>query len=353
MQAKQRSATFNQVSTRLIAIGLFVSAAGCSSSTPIQTAEPSEQATPQQEIVIDGSSTVYPLTDEIVKEYQFEKENEPQITVNFSGTGGGFRKFCAGETDINNASRPILTAEMESCKANGVEYIELPVAYDALTVVVHPSNTWVDQITVEDLKKIWEPAAAGKITRWSQVNPAWPDRPINLYGAGGDSGTFDYFTEAVMGEAKASRSDYTASEDDEILVRGVRRDPDALGYFGYAYFEENQAMLKALAIDNGAGAIAPSADAVRAGQYQPLARPLFIYVNPASVQNKPALKALVSYYLAQAPFAAEVVGYVPLPDEAYSIALEHFNNSRLGSVFAGKSQTDLSIDELLTKEATY
>ncbi len=324
---------------------------GCSAS-PNSTVDATDaQSSPQATILIDGSSTVYPLTDEVVKELQFENENAPEITVSFSGTGGGFRKFCAGETDISNASRPILADEMAACRASGIDYIEIPVAYDALTVVVHPDNDWLDSLTVDELKAIWEPAAEGSITRWSQIRPGFPDQPLELYGPGRDSGTFDYFTEAITGESEASRTDYTASEDDTELVQGVVENPYALGYFGYAYYKDSQQKLKAVAIDSGEGSITPSDETVISGDYHPLARPLFIYVNADAAQAKPELSTFVEYYLNNVRFLATVVGYVPLPNEAYNIAMEHFQSGRVGTVFEGKSQTNLTIEDLLEKEA--
>jgi phosphate transport system substrate-binding protein len=197
-----------------------------------------------QTVKVDGSSTVFPITEAVAEDFQKAKRGKVRVTVGISGTGGGFKKFCRGETDVSNASRPILKAEMEDCRKNGVEYIELPVAYDALTVVVNPKNSFIKSMTVAELKKIWEPAAQGKITRWNQVNPSWPNAPIKLFGAGADSGTFDYFTEAINGKSKASRGDFTASEDDNVLVQGVSRDVNALGFFGYAYYIENRDKLK-------------------------------------------------------------------------------------------------------------
>ncbi|HEY9601988.1 MAG TPA: PstS family phosphate ABC transporter substrate-binding protein, partial [Allocoleopsis sp.] len=228
-------------------------------------------------IKIDGSSTVYPITEAVAEDFQKQTRGAAKVTVGISGTGGGFKKFCAGETDISDASRPILAAEMEKCKAAGIEYIELPVAYDALTVVVNPQNNWVSSITVAELKKIWGPAAQGKVTNWNQVRQGFPDAPLKLFGPGADSGTFDYFTEAVNGKAKASRTDYTPSEDDNILVQGVSRDKNALGYFGVAYYEANKSKLKAVAIDGGKGPVLPSLKTVQDATYQPLSRPLFIY----------------------------------------------------------------------------
>ncbi|MDQ5914444.1 MAG: phosphate transport system substrate-binding protein, partial [Pseudomonadota bacterium] len=204
-----------------------------------------------QVIKIDGSSTVYPITEAVAEEFQKAKKNAIKVTVGISGTGGGFKKFCRGETDFSNASRPITAKEMEDCKAAGVQYVEMPVAFDALTIVINPKNTFLKQVTVEEMKKLWEPAAQGTVTKWSQVNPAWPDAPVKLFGAGADSGTFEYFTEAMVGKAKSSRGDYTASEDDNVLVQGVSRDKGGIGYFGFAYYIENQAKLKAAAIWNG------------------------------------------------------------------------------------------------------
>ena len=252
-----------------------------------------------QVIKIDGSSTVYPVTEAVAEEFQ--KANKGlKVTVGVSGTGGGFKKFCRTETDISNASRPISASEMADCKAAGVEYFELPVAFDALTVVINPRNTWLKQATVAELKKMWEPSAQGKVMRWNQVNPAWPDQPMKLFGAGSDSGTFDYFTEAIVGKSKSSRGDFTASEDDNVLVQGVAGDVNAIGYFGYAYYAENQGKLKALPIieKDGKPAVSPSPETVIAGTYQPLARPIFIYVNAKSLA-KPEVKKFVDFFMAQ------------------------------------------------------
>ncbi|ASC70859.1 Putative substrate binding domain of ABC phosphate transporter [Halomicronema hongdechloris C2206] len=323
---------------------------GCSQApTPDSGAEAANGAA----ITIDGSSTVYPITNEIAQEFQFEHSAAPPITVSFSGTGGGFRKFCAGETDISNASRPITPDEMETCKAAGIEFIELPVAYDALTVVVHRDNDWANDITLEELQTLWQSEAEGTISTWKQIRETWPDQPINLYGPGEDSGTYDYFTEVATGESGESRQDYTASEDDMELVRGVRTDPNALGYFGYAYYEESRAALKALAIDGGEGPVLPSDDTVRDGTYQPFARPLFIYVNAAAAEANPHLQAFVEYYLANARHLVQVVGYVPLPDQAYALALDHFQGRQIGTVFDGQAQPGLTIEALLQKEAAF
>jgi phosphate transport system substrate-binding protein len=304
-----------------------------------------------QVVKVDGSSTVYPVTEAVAEEFQ--KANKGlKVTVGVSGTGGGFKKFCRAETDISNASRPISASEMKDCKAAGVEYFELPVAFDALTVVINPRNTWLKQATVAELKKMWEPAAQGKVTRWNQVNPTWPDQPIKLFGAGSDSGTFDYFTEAIVGKSKSSRGDFTASEDDNVLVQGVAGDVNAIGYFGYAYYAENTGKLKALPIveKEGKPAVSPSEQTVLAGTYQPLARPIFIYVNAKSMA-KPEVKKFIDFYMTQGAKMAKEVKYVPLPAEAYKTALEHIAKGKKGTVFGGKNEVGITITELLKREA--
>lgn len=304
-------------------------------------------------IKIDGSSTVYPITVAIAKEFKASVANKVEIKVGISGTSGGFEKFCARETDITDASRPILSAEMEACNKNSVRYIELPIAFDALTVAVNRQNNWAKDISVAELKKMWEPAAQGKIIRWKQVRPQWSEQPLNLYGAGQKSGTFDYFTEAVVGKVRASRTDYTASEDDDVLVERVSRDPNALGYFGFAYYEANIRKLKALAVDNGFGAVLPSRQTVEKAQYQPLSRPLFIYVNARSAQTKPAVKDFVDFYIDKAPTLVSSVGYVSLPAEGYHLDYVHFNRGKVGTVFEGEAQLNLTIGELLRKQAKF
>ncbi len=324
-----------------------------SPSSPTATNAANTATVTTNQILVDGSSTVYPISEEAALEYEFGKQGTPGIKVQFSGTSGGFKKFCAGETDISNASRPIKKAEMALCKANGVEYIEIPVAYDALTIVVHPSNTWVDSITIDELKKVWEPEAEGTITKWSQVRSGWPDRPLMLFGPGKDSGTFDYFTEAVVGKSGSSRKDYEDSEDDNVLARGVKRNPDALAYFGYAYYEENEKSLKAVPVDSGKGAVLPSNTTVIDGSYAPLARPLFIYVSKKSLTNKPELKAFVEFYILNAETIAKTVGYTPLPDEAYALALEHFKQGKVGTVFNGEAKPGMTIETLLKQETAF
>lgn len=301
-------------------------------------------------VKIDGSSTVYPITEAVAEDFQKLKKNAIKVTVGISGTGGGFKKFCRGETDISDASRPILAKEMEICREAGIQYVELPIAYDALTVVINPQNDWAKTLTVADLKKIWEPGAWGKLKSWKDVNPAFPDVPLKLYGPGADSGTFDYFTEAVVGKSKSSRGDYTASEDDNVLVQGVSRDKGGLGYFGFAYYLENQKKLKAVGIDGGKGPVMPSPEAVENGTYAPLSRPIFIYVN-AKAMDKPEIVEFVEFYLKNASKLVKEVKYVPLPQKAYDIAGEHFKHKKLGTVFGGKEEVGLKIEELLKREA--
>ena len=303
-----------------------------------------------QIVKIDGSSTVYPITEAVAEDFQKLKKNAIKVTVGISGTGGGFKKFCRGETDISNASRPILAKEMDACKETGVQYVELPIAYDALTVVINPQNDWAKTLTIADLKKIWEPGAQGKLKSWKDVNPAFPDVPLKLYGPGADSGTFDYFTEAVVGKAKSSRGDYTASEDDNVLVQGVTRDKGGLGYFGFAYYIEIQKKLKAVGVDGGKGPVLPSPEAVENGTYAPLSRPIFIYVNAKSI-DKPEIREFIEYYLKNAPKLVKEVKYVALPQKAYDIAGEHFKHKKLGTVFGGKEEVGLKIEDLLKREA--
>jgi phosphate transport system substrate-binding protein len=302
-------------------------------------------------VKVDGSSTVFPITEAVAEEFQKTVRGAVRVTVGISGTGGGFKKFCRGETDLQDASRPIQSGEMETCRTNGISYIELPVAFDALTIAVSPQATWVDHLTVDELKRIWEPSAQGRVMKWSQIRPTWPDIPLKLFGAGSDSGTFDYFTEAVVGKAKASRGDYTASEDDNTLVQGISHDKQALGYIPYAYFEPNQQRLKAVAIDGGKGPVLPSRETVENGMYQPLSRPLFIYVN-AKAAERPEVKRFVEFYLTQVGTLAPQVKYVPLPAQAYDLAFAHFRNGKVGTAFQGASMIGIKIEELLRREAT-
>ena len=287
-------------------------------------------------IKIDGSSTVYPITEAVAEEYQIENQGATQVTVGVSGTGGGFKKFCSQDeavrTNISNASRPIKEEEMAMCEAAGVEYIEIPVAYDAITVVANPENP-IESMTVEELNQIWGPEAEGQVTNWSQINPEWSDAEFVLYGPGADSGTFDGFTDKINGEEGASRTDYTPSEDDNVLVQGVTSDPNALGYFGYSYYEENQDQLKAIAIDNGDGAVTPSVETVRDGSYQPLSRPIYIYVNSAAAE-RPEVAEFVEFYLTNAEGLVPEVGSVPLTAEEYQEAIAKFQNGETGTTAA-------------------
>jgi phosphate transport system substrate-binding protein len=304
----------------------------------------------QEKIIkIDGSSTVYPITEAVAEEFQKLMKGSVKVTVGISGTGGGFKKFSRGETDISDASRPITKKEIDASKEAGIDYIELPVAYDGLAVMVNPKNNWVTSMSVAELKKIWEPEAEGKILKWNQVNPAWPDAPLKLYGPGVDSGTFDYFTEAIVGKARMSRGDFTASEDDNVLVQGIASDRGGLGFFGYAYYAENPDKLKLVAIDGGRGPIQPSEKTVMDGTYSPLSRPIFIYVNKKSAE-RPEVKEFVEFYLKNAPKLVKEVKYIPLPDKAYKLASERFSKRVTGTVFGGEAKIGMKVEDLLKLE---
>lgn len=272
------------------------------------------------EIKVDGSSTVYPITEAIAEEFR-TSQPAVRVTVGVSGTGGGFKKFGRGEIDINNASRPIKEKEAEICKESNISYLDLKVAFDGLAVIVNKENTWIESITVEELKKLWEPAAQGKITKWNQIRKEWPNEEIHLYGPGVASGTYDYFTEVVVGESGSSRGDYTASEDDNVLVQGIMGDKNAIGFFGYAYFVENSTNLKLVGVDNGKGAVLPSEETIRTGTYAPLARPVFVYVT-STAAKRPEVAAFLTYYLENAGTIVSEVGYVPLPAEDYKESLK-------------------------------
>lgn len=291
---------------------------------------------------IDGSSTVFPLTEVITAEFQQSDQGGARIIATISGTGGGFKKFCRGETDIQNASRPIRPEEMDACAANAVQYYELPVALDAVTVVVSLANTWVETMTLTELKRIWEPAAQGTITRWNQVRASWPDAPLRLFGAGPDSGTFDYFTQMIVGNAKASRSDYASSEDDTTLAWGVARDGHALGYIPYTYFDAHKTRLRPVLLDEGKGPIAPDPETIERDLY-PLTRPVFIYVSQKSAARR-AVRQVVEYYLLQAPMVAREVNFVPLPPQAYAKAEERFRGGILGTAY-NNAFARLTIDD--------
>ena len=289
---------------------LAVVFAGCSTPSSTTPSAPTLSGT----IEIDGSSTVYPITEAVAEEF---RKIHPQMRINvgISGTGGGFKRFVVGETQISDASRPIKDSEKELATKNNIEWIEMRVAYDGLSVMVNPQNTWVTSMTTAELKKLWEPSST--IKRWNQLRPEWPDRPINLYGPGTDSGTFDYFTEAINGKEDASRADFTASEDDNVLVQGIAGDPNALGYFGYAYYVENKDKLKLVAVDAGKGAVLPSEQSILNGTYAPLSRPIFIYVNKAALA-RPEVKEFIRFYMTEGPKLVSEVGYVPMPANVYS-----------------------------------
>ncbi|MCS6923605.1 MAG: PstS family phosphate ABC transporter substrate-binding protein [Fimbriimonadales bacterium] len=325
---------------------VVVSLAACGKQESAQSSQPSEtKSALTGRISIDGSSTVLPISEALAEEFR-NQHPQVEITVGKSGTGGGFKKFANGEIDITGASRPIREEEDALCKQNGIEYIEIPIAYDAMAVVVNPQNTWCDYLTVAELKKIWEPAAQGKITRWSQVRPGFPDEPLVLFGAGTDSGTFDYFTAAIVGKEKASRGDYNPSEDDDILVQGVARTKGALGYFGLAYYENNQDKLKLVAIDNGKGPVKPSRETVLDGTYQPLARPLFLYVNVKAL-DRPEVAEFIKFALQNAGKLSDEVGYIGLPEQVYELVAQRVEKRIKGSAFgAHGSQVGVKLEDL-------
>jgi phosphate transport system substrate-binding protein len=307
------------------------------------------RAEAQAAIKIDGSSTVFPISEAYAEEFQIQKRGKVRVTVGVSGTGGGFKKFCRGETDIANASRPITAEEMELCRKAGIKYMELPIAFDALTVVINPKNTWAKTLTIAELRKMWEPAAQGRITNWKQIRSSFPDEKLMLFGPGADSGTFDYFTEAVNGKAKASRGDFTASEDDNTLVQGVENNKGALGYFGFAYYAAHKDKMTAVAVDAGKGPVLPSLENVTNATYTPLSRPLFIYVRDTAA-SRPEIKEFVQFLMSRGDLVAEV-GYLPLPKQAYALSLKHFQDGRVGSVFGGVPKIGITIDQLLAMEA--
>lgn len=293
-------------------------------------------------VKIDGSSTVFPISQAAAEGFQKSTGGKMRVTVGVSGTGGGFQKFCRGETDISNASRPILKKEIDACKKAGIKYIELPIAYDGITVVVNPQNNWAKNLTTAELKKMWEPAAQGKINNWSQIRSGFPNAPLRLFGPGTKSGTFDYFTEAINGKSKQSRPDFTASEDDNSLVSGVSRDKNAIGYFGYSYYAQNKNKLKAVAV-NG---VLPSEATIKSGKYTPLSRPIFIYVNAKSA-DKPEVKQFVQYYMKNGARIVGSVKEVSLPGNAYSSLLNRFNKKQTGSVFGGDEKIGVTVAQLL------
>jgi phosphate transport system substrate-binding protein len=302
----------------------------------------------QSTVHIDGSSTVYPITEAVAEDFQAAEKNKTNVVVGISGTGGGFKKFCRGEIDVVNASRPILTKEMDECRKANIKYIELPIAFDALVVVVQKNNSFINDISVEELKKIWAPESKGAVMKWSDVRAGLPTTPLKLYGAGTDSGTFDYFTEAIVGKAKSSRSDYTASEDDNVLVQGVSKDKGGLAYFGFAYYIENQSKLKALGIKANATAkaVLPSEQTVTDASYQPLSRPLFIYVSADAVK-KPEVDRFVQFYLKNAAKLTREVKYFPLKKEDYEHASRNYTSRKVGTAFGGEPKIGVKVSDLL------
>lgn len=302
-------------------------------------------------IKIDGSSTVFPITEAVAEEFQKEQKGKVKVTVGISGTGGGFKKFCRAESDVQDASRPISDKEMADCKTANIKYVELPVGFDAIVIVVNPKNDWLKDISLDQLKKMWEPSAQATITKWNQIDAKWPNEKIKLYGAGSDSGTFDYFTEAVVGKAKSSRGDYTASEDDNTLVQGVSSDKFALGYIPLAYYEENKKKLKVLAVVGKSGKpVLPSKETVEKGTYEPFSRPLFIYVSENALK-KAEVKKFAEYYLTSAPTLVPEVKYIALPAQAYKLGLERIQKNKFGTSFSGHSEVGMKIEEVLKKEA--
>lgn len=294
-------------------------------------------------VLVDGSSTVFPITEAMAEEY---RKVSPRVfvTVGLSGTGGGFKKFCVGDTDINDASRTIKASEEGQAKENGIDYVELPIAFDGISVVVNKNNSFVDSLTAAELKQIWQPGST--VSRWSDVRSEWPDQPINLYGPGTDSGTFDYFTEAINGKSKACRPDFTASEDDNVLVQGVAGDPNSLGFFGYAYYKENADKLKVIPVDGGSGPVTPSLDTIGDGSYQPLSRPIFIYVGVKAAE-RPEVREFTEFYLENVASIVEEVGYVPLPDATYDLVKKRFADRVTGSAFNNRETIGVSLEELI------
>ena len=300
-------------------------------------------------IEIDGSSTVYPITEAVAEEFQ--KETGIKVTVGVSGTGGGFKKFCRGDTVISDASRPIKAKEIKKCQEAGIDFIEIPVAFDALTVVVNPQNDWAKEMTPEELKMMWEPDAQGKVTNWNQVRAGFPDVPLKLYGPGADSGTFDYFTEAIIKKSKAIRGDFTASEDDNVLVQGVAGDKGGIGYFGLAYFEENKDKLTGVKVKNAQGEfVEPSVANAANGKYNPLSRPLFIYLNATKAAFDPKVKKFVDFYLKHAGKMSAEVGYVPFSNAEYAAITNHYKTLKTGTAFK-KPAIGLSVNEILSLSA--
>ena len=335
-----------------VAAAFAMAAAACSGGTNQAPQEGGEA--PAVLITVDGSSTVFPIAEAVAEEFGKANPNMRTPTVGISGTGGGFQKFCRGETDISNASRPIKPAEIEACQKAGIEYIEVPIAYDGLAIVVNPKNSWATTITVAELKTLWSPEAQGKVMRWNQIRSSWPNREIRLFGAGVDSGTYDYFTEATVGKEGASRGDFPSSEDDNVIVQGVASDELALGFLPLAYVEANRERLRIVPVedgkaDNGAGPIVPSSETVRNGTYQPLSRPLFVYVSRKAADRR-EIQQFVEMFFSRTDLVKEV-GYIELTPQINELVRAHFVNRRVGTAFGqGGSQVGMTLETLLARE---
>ena len=345
-------ANFVALAVLLLAGVLALAVVGCGGGDATEVPTAPERATQLTgDISIDGSSTVFPITEAMAEEFGNATDGKVRITVGVSGTGGGFKKFCAGETIISDASRPIKQSEVDLCAEAGIEYIELPVAIDGLSIMVNPENDFVECMTIDELNTIWRPEAeegeAEEVTKWSQVRDGWPDEDIRLYGPGTDSGTFDYFTEVVSGEGGASRGDFLPSEDDNVLVTGIAGDRGSLGYFGYAYYAENADRLKLVGVDGGTGCVFPAEETINNGSYSPLSRPLFIYVSSDAL-NQPHVKAFVEFYLDQGnQQLVSETGYIPFPDTIYDLALAKFQNGTSGAAFGGDARLSGTVEEVL------
>ncbi len=319
-------------------IAALLALAACSS-------EPEAPVGPQP-IRVDGSSTVFPVSQAVATAFAGTEGAAP-VEVNQSGTSAGFDKFCAGEIDVAGASRSIRTREIMACFRAGVRYVEVPIAFDGITIIVHPSNP-VNAITIEELRAIWQQSAEGTVTTWRSANAAWPDQPLTLFGPGGESGTYDYFVDAVIGDAGDLRVDYTASEDDSVILEGVAGNPNGLGFLGHSYYERNRDRLKALAVNSGAGAMAPTAENISSGAYSPLSRPVFIYINAASL-GRPEVMQFAEFYVNSAERVAGEVGYVALPSSAYPVYLERVQNLRVGTAFSGRAATGYTIEQVIAQ----
>jgi phosphate transport system substrate-binding protein len=335
---------FDQRSVRLrwlSCVALLAIVAGCGPDKPQLTGQ----------VTADGSSTVYPLTTAVADEF-LKTHRAVKVTVGVSGTGGGFEKFCRGETDVQNASRPIDATERARCDAGGIAFVELPVAYDALTVIVHPSNKWVASMTLDELKALWQPETQKTVTRWSDVRSGWPSEPFHLYGPGPSSGTFDYFTETVVGKTRSSRTDYAAAEDDTVIVKGVAGDPNALGYVGYGYFHQNSSSLKSVAIDERGGTvalgpIAPTSESVRRGIY-PLSRTLFIYVSAKGIA-RPEVAEFVNFYLKEDESLINRVGGISMTGRAYDLVRQRVGRRATGTLFADPNNLNRNLELVLAE----